>query len=128
MTSGHIPAEEAAEIFWDPDRFEYGTVIGLFSGIGGFELGFLREGFQIGAVCEIEPFCQEILTSSYGSCRGGGKGRVGKWRKSLQSIGILHPQDWEKMMGFPIGWTDAKQLEMPLSPILRRFSLVASKK
>lgn len=45
--------------------------------------------------------------SSYGSCRGGGAGRVGKWRKSLQSLGIQHPADWERMMGFPIGHTDA---------------------
>lgn len=45
--------------------------------------------------------------SSYGSCRGGGAGRVGKWRKSLQSLGIQHPEDWERMMGFPIGHTDA---------------------
>lgn len=45
--------------------------------------------------------------SAYGSCRGGGAGRVGKWRMSLQSRGILHPEDWERMMGFPIGWTAA---------------------
>jgi hypothetical protein len=44
--------------------------------------------------------------SSYGSCRGGGMGRVGKWRHSLHSLKILHPHDWERMMGFPIGWTD----------------------
>lgn len=43
--------------------------------------------------------------SSYGSCRGGGMGRVGKWRHSLHSLKILHPHDWERMMGFPIGWT-----------------------
>lgn len=50
--------------------------------------------------------------SSYGSCRGGGAGRVGKWRYSLHSRGILHPEDWERMMGFPIGWTDSRDLEM----------------
>lgn len=50
--------------------------------------------------------------SSYGSCRGGGAGRVGKWRKSLQSLGILNPGDWERMMGFPVGWTDAECWEM----------------
>lgn len=51
--------------------------------------------------------------SAYGSCRGGGAGRVGKWRMSLHSRGILHPEDWERMMGFPIGWTDATPLETP---------------
>jgi hypothetical protein len=45
--------------------------------------------------------------SSYGNCVGGGAGRVGKKRLSLQSRGILHPEDWERMMGYPIGWTDA---------------------
>jgi hypothetical protein len=51
--------------------------------------------------------------SSYGSCRGGGMGRVGKWRHSLHSLKILHPHDWERMMGFPIGWTDAGRSAMP---------------
>jgi hypothetical protein len=49
--------------------------------------------------------------SAYGSCRGGGAGRVGKWRPSLHSLGILHPEDWERMMGYPIGWTDATRSE-----------------
>jgi hypothetical protein len=46
--------------------------------------------------------------SAYGSCRGGGAGRVGKWRHSLQSLGIRHPLDWEQMMGFPMNWTDVR--------------------
>jgi hypothetical protein len=24
----------------------------------------------------------------------------------LQARGIQHPEDWERMMGYPIGWTD----------------------
>jgi hypothetical protein len=53
--------------------------------------------------------------SSYGSCRGGGMGRVGKWRHSLHSLKILHPHDWERMMGFPIGWTDVRRSATQLS-------------
>jgi hypothetical protein len=53
--------------------------------------------------------------SSYGSCRGGGSGRVGKWRHSLHSLKILHPHDWERMMGFPIGWTAVSSAVTPLS-------------
>jgi hypothetical protein len=49
--------------------------------------------------------------SSYGSCRGGGSGRVGKWRKSLLGRGIRNPEDWERMMGFPVGWTAVEPLE-----------------
>lgn len=45
--------------------------------------------------------------SAYGSCRGGGAGRVGKWRKSLQGLGIVHPEIWERLMGFPTGHTAA---------------------
>lgn len=44
--------------------------------------------------------------TSYGYSQGGAGGRVGKKRYSLQRLGIGHPEDWERMMGFPIGWTD----------------------
>lgn len=46
--------------------------------------------------------------SSYGSCRGGGQGRTGKWRKSLSGLfgGPHAPSHREWMMGFPIGWTE----------------------
>lgn len=33
----------------------------FFSGIGGFEIGFERAGFDISMQCEIEPFCRSIL-------------------------------------------------------------------
>ena len=33
----------------------------LFSGIGGFSLGFDRAGFQTAAFCEIDPFCRRVL-------------------------------------------------------------------
>jgi hypothetical protein len=64
--------------------------------------------------------------SSYGSCRGGGAGRVGKWRKSLQSLGVLHPDDWEQMMGFPTGWTDVAHWVTPLCPRAQRSYLEES--
>jgi hypothetical protein len=60
--------------------------------------------------------------SAYGSCRGGGAGRVGKWRQSLQARGILHPEDWERMMGYPIGWTDVTRSETPSCPRQRNLS------
>jgi DNA (cytosine-5)-methyltransferase 1 len=37
------------------------TVASLFSGIGGFDLGFQRAGFRIAYQCEIDPFCRSIL-------------------------------------------------------------------
>ena len=53
--------------------------------------------------------------SSYGSCRGGGAGRVGRWRPSLQTIfgGPPDPKNLERLMGFPAGWTDAEPSETP---------------
>ena len=36
-------------------------VLGLFSGIGGFELGLQRAGFEIAAMCEIDPYCRKVL-------------------------------------------------------------------
>lgn len=200
------------------------NLVGVFSGIGGFELGFEQEGYRILGVCEIDPFCQSVLrlrfpmvplfpdirtfsledflvktlaslgkrpelmerkadyglnskaqsssfiphglssktsgilgaggcpscgatckgsgmpacrfecepvtweppmrvlessllptptASSYGSCRGGGSGRVGKWRKSLHGLGIQDPDDWERLQGFPVGWTDVQRSVTP---------------
>lgn len=37
------------------------NVVDLFSGIGGFSLGFERAGMRTIAFCEIEPFCRKIL-------------------------------------------------------------------
>lgn len=36
-------------------------VLGLFSGIGAFEEGCRRNGLNVGAVCEIDPYCQKVL-------------------------------------------------------------------
>ena len=62
--------------------------------------------------------------SSYGSNRGGAKGRTGKVRYSLAALasrgqlaihprGPLSPIFVEWLMGFPIGWTDLKHSETP---------------
>ena len=40
-------------------------VLGLFSGIGGFELGLQRAGFEIAAMCEIDPFCRRVLAKHW---------------------------------------------------------------
>jgi DNA (cytosine-5)-methyltransferase 1 len=37
------------------------NVLDLFSGIGGFSLGFERAGMRTIAFCEIEPYCQALL-------------------------------------------------------------------
>jgi DNA (cytosine-5)-methyltransferase 1 len=41
------------------------TVLDLFSGIGGFSLGFERSGFETIAFCEIESFCQKVLSKHW---------------------------------------------------------------
>lgn len=37
----------------------------LFSGIGGIELGFKREGFKTKWFVEYEPYCQEVLKEHF---------------------------------------------------------------
>jgi len=41
------------------------TFASVFSGIGGFDLGFERAGFEITYQCEINPFCRSILTKHW---------------------------------------------------------------
>lgn len=40
-------------------------VASLFSGIGGFDLGFERAGFEIAFQCELNDFCQRVLTQHW---------------------------------------------------------------
>lgn len=40
-------------------------VLGLFSGIGGMELGLQRAGMEIAAFCEIDPFCRRVLAKHW---------------------------------------------------------------
>lgn len=42
-------------------RMSKGTVVGLFSGIGGLERGFELEGFSTVATAEIDPTCVSVL-------------------------------------------------------------------
>lgn len=37
------------------------TLASFFSGIGGFDLGFERAGFDVRLQCEIDPFCRVVL-------------------------------------------------------------------
>lgn len=41
------------------------TVGSLFAGIGGFDLGFKRAGFEIKWQVEIDPFCRRVLTHRF---------------------------------------------------------------
>lgn len=40
-------------------------VLDLFSGIGGFSLGLQEAGMETVAFCEIEPFCQKVLSKNF---------------------------------------------------------------
>ena len=40
-------------------------VLGLFSGVGGFELGLQKAGFDITKMCEIEPHCVRVLNKNF---------------------------------------------------------------
>jgi len=73
----------------------------------------------------LEPITKEIgsgllptiTTHNYGYNQGGAEGRVGKKRYSLQTMarqrgGHLSPSFVERMMNWPVGWTDLEPLAM----------------
>ena len=41
------------------------NALGLFSGIGGFELGLKEAGFNISKLCEMEPECIKVLNKNF---------------------------------------------------------------
>lgn len=41
------------------------TVGSVFTGIGGFDLGFQRAGFEMAWMCEREPFCRTVLAERF---------------------------------------------------------------
>lgn len=41
------------------------TVGSVFSGIGGFDYGFERAGFEVSWQCEIDPFCRQVLAHHF---------------------------------------------------------------
>ncbi|HVQ14731.1 MAG TPA: DNA cytosine methyltransferase [Vicinamibacterales bacterium] len=41
------------------------TIGSVFSGIGGFDLGFQRAGFDLTWMCEREPFCRRVLAERF---------------------------------------------------------------
>lgn len=43
--------------------------LSLFSGIGGLDLAAQKAGIEVAAMCEIEPFCQEILRKRFSRAR-----------------------------------------------------------
>lgn len=49
-------------------KFEYG-LNSFFSGIGGFELGFERNGFETLMQCEVNKFCQQVLKTQWNNVK-----------------------------------------------------------
>lgn len=43
------------------------TVGSLFAGIGGFDLGFTRAGFDVSWQVEIDPWCRKVLAKHFPS-------------------------------------------------------------
>lgn len=41
------------------------TVLSLFSGVGGFDLGLERAGMEVVGQCDNDPFCQKVLAARW---------------------------------------------------------------
>ena len=40
-------------------------VASFFTGIGGFDLGFMRAGFDVVYQCEVDPYCRDVLKTKW---------------------------------------------------------------
>lgn len=89
MRSPHEP-ERRSETASKGDRYK---VASLFSGIGGFDLGFERADFEVSFQCEIQPFCNAVLDRHWST--------VPKATdiKEIKGADIPHSDVW--VAGFP---------------------------
>lgn len=69
------------------------TVNSFFAGIGGFDLGFEQEGFQIKFQCENNEFCKKILRHHWPAVK------IGSDIKLLRTLDIPNAAVWTG--GFP---------------------------
>lgn len=60
----HMQVREPSTEVYAVEPPEY-TVASFFSGIGGFDIGFEKAGFKVTVQCELEPFCNSILSKHW---------------------------------------------------------------
>ena len=60
----HLRVEEPANRGYGESSHNH-TVASFFSGIGGFDIGFENAGFRVTVQCELEPFCNSILSKHW---------------------------------------------------------------
>ena len=58
------------------------TVIGLFAGIGGIELGLANAGHRTEMLCEIDPAAQRILKNNFAAPVKSDVCRLGPFQES----------------------------------------------
>lgn len=64
------------------------TMGSLFSGIGGFDLGFERAGFEIAWQVEIDPYCRKVLAKNFPDAERFEDVRI-VGRETLRSVDII---------------------------------------
>src|SRR5688572_14970514 len=63
---GRYDVEGASTIPGRPTGFRHAS---FFSGIGGFDLGFERNGISSVFFCEKKPFCRQVLRARWPAAR-----------------------------------------------------------
>jgi DNA (cytosine-5)-methyltransferase 1 len=96
------------------------TVGSLFSGIGGFDLGFERAGFAITWQVEIDPFCRAVLAKHWPSVRRYDDVRtVGSDLRAVDVICGGFPCQPHSVAGRRQGSTDERDLWGEFARIIR---------
>lgn len=84
----------------------------------GFVVTPTRTANQLAPSMMKHPGCRRMYpTPNAGGSHWGGTwqelGGAGNWlRDTTEASAKIHPEEWEWMMGWPIGWTDLQPLEM----------------
>src|SRR5437016_4548424 len=83
-------------------------LVGLYSGIGGFELGFTKAGFETHLMCDVDPLCQEVLAKRFSENRCVRDVRLIKRLPKADVVVAGFPCQPYSQVGSTKGWNEGK--------------------